>query len=270
MTLRRARPFILPNVKKLTSLSVVVALILSVFNSRAAAAGTRPAMVGSGPESLAGQLHYPPKAKAAREQAAVPFYCEIGADGKPAHIHTIDYKGKGQFTDMVDHALRRSHFQPAMVDGKPVPVIIGGTVIFLFSGNVPAVVVSLSTADKEKTAHMGNYIQPQMIGSDAEFRRKIYKSRFDIFFQPGEHPSAEVMAHVDAQGNLTGTNVVAEAPPKGGCGTLLTKAFQDAKFIPALNNGTAVAGDFNLPVDFKYMRNPDSGPDIGSQIKDDR
>jgi hypothetical protein len=148
--------------------------------------------------------------------------------------------------------------------------MIGGTVIFLFQGNAPAVVVSLSTADKEKTAAMGNYIQPQMIGSDAEFRRKVYKSRFDIHFEPGEHPSAEILAHVDAQGNMTGTTLLAEAPPKGGCGTLLTKSFTGAKFIPAVKNGSPVAGDFNLPVDFKYMRNPDSGPDVGTTLKDDR
>jgi hypothetical protein len=117
---------------------------------------------------------------------------------------------------------------------------------------------------------MGNYIQPQMIGSDVDFRRKIFRSRFDITFLPGEHPSAEVLAHVDAQGNLAGTTILAEAPPKGGYGTLLSRAFQGAKFIPALNNGTPIPGDFNLPVDFKYMRNPDSGPDVGSQIKDDR
>jgi hypothetical protein len=78
------------------------------------------------------------------------------------------------------------------------------------------------------------------------------------------------MAHVDAHGNLTGTTIVAEAPPQGGYGTRLTRAFQDAKFIPALNNGTPVPGDFNLPMDFKYIRNPDSGPDVGTLIKDDR
>ena len=56
-------------------------------------------MVGSGGDSFAGQLHYPPKAKTAHTQAAVPFYCEIGVDGKPTHIHTVDYKGKREFTD---------------------------------------------------------------------------------------------------------------------------------------------------------------------------
>jgi TonB-like protein len=242
---------------------------VTVFFSNLNAASTQPAMVGGGGDSLAAHLHYPKKAKEKHTQAAVPFYCEIKADGKPDHISTIDLKGKREFTDAVDHALRKCHFQPAMIDGKPVPVMIGGTVIFMFQGNVPAIVVSLSSADKEKTAKMGNYIQPQMIGSDAEFRRKILKNRFDIFFEAGERPSAEVVAHVDAQGNMTGTKLLAEAPPKGGWGTLLVKSMQGAKFIPALDNGKPVAGDYNLPLDFRTVRNPDADPFTGSHIKDD-
>jgi len=219
---------------------------------------------------LATQLHYPKSAKAAHSQAAIPFYCEIRADGKPDHISTILYQGKREFTDMVDHALRKCHFQPATVDGKPVPVMIGGTVIFMFQGNTPAIVVSLSTADKEKTARMGNYIQPQMIGSDADFRRKVLKNRFDVFLNTGERPSAEVLAHVDAQGNMTSKSITAEAPPKGGWGTLLSKSMEGAKFIPALDNGKPVAGDFNLPLDFRRVHDPDSGPRTGTQLKDDR
>jgi hypothetical protein len=45
---------------------------------------------------------------------------------------------------------------------------------------------------------------------------------------------------------------------------------QDAKFIPALNDGTCVTGDFNLAMELKYIRNPDSAPDVGTLIKDDR
>jgi hypothetical protein len=269
LDLQRKRVIILPNVKKFIT-AISIGLGLTAAGSNLNAAGTRPAMVGSGGESFAAQLHYPAKAKAAHTQAAVPFYCEIGADGKPAHISTVDYKGKGEFTDAVDHALRKGRFQPAMVDGKPVPVMIGGTVIFMFQGNTPAIVVSLSSADKEKTAKMGNYIQPQMIGGDAEFRRKMLKNRFDILYHPGEHPSAEVVAHVDAQGNMTGSTLVAEAPPNGGWGTLLVKTMEGAKFIPALNNNMPVAGNYNQPFDFRRLHNPDAAPFTGTHIKDDK
>src|SRR5438552_15996308 len=94
--------------------TAVVFCLATTLGSTAFSATTRPAMIGSGGDSFAAQLHYPQKAKAEHKQAAIPFYCEIGADGKPTHIHTLDYKGKGEFTDMVDHALRKGHFQPAM------------------------------------------------------------------------------------------------------------------------------------------------------------
>jgi hypothetical protein len=138
--------FLPPNVKNHSLFVIVISILVGCSNLNAA--GTRPAMVGSGGDSLAGQLHYPDKAKAGHKQAAVPFYCEIGADGKPTHIHTLEYKGQGQFTDVVDHTLRKCHFQPAMVDGKAVPVMIGGTVIFMFSGNAPAVVRTSAPSSK--------------------------------------------------------------------------------------------------------------------------
>ncbi len=39
-------------------------------------------------------------------------------------------------------------------------------------------------------------------------------------------------------------------------------------FIPAQSNGQPVAGDFELAVDFEHLRNPDSGPDIETLIKE--
>src|SRR3954463_1753008 len=60
--------FILPNMKtSFIGLGLLVAagnLICANVN----AAGTHPAMVGSGGDSFGGQLHYPEKAKAARTQ----------------------------------------------------------------------------------------------------------------------------------------------------------------------------------------------------------
>lgn len=230
----------------------------------------RPAMIGSGRDSVAAFLHYPEKAKATRAQAAICFYCEIGADGKPAHIEMLGPKDKGVFSTAVENALLKGRFQPAMVGGKPVPVMLGGTVFFVFHGNTPSVVVSLSTADKDKTAALGNYIQPQLIGSNAEFRRKLMRARYDAHLRPGEKPSADVLAHVDAKGGLTSTKILAESPPEGGWGPFLQKGFDGAKFIPAMNNGNPVAGEFNLPMLFRDMKDPDFGPYVGSHIKDDR
>jgi len=81
-----------------------------------------------------------------------------------------------------------------MVGGKPSTVLIGGTVFFLVRGDHPTVVLSMATADKQKAAAMQNYIQPQMIGSDADLRRKLWDLvRSAKILVNDAHANAEVM-----------------------------------------------------------------------------
>ena len=257
----------------LTKAAVLLGLLSVAPNGAHAQAGTdsRPAMITNGGDSVAAHLHYPPKAKAAKVQTAIPFYCEVGADGKPAHLQLYGPKDKAEFRIALLAALRNGRFQPAMSGGKAVPVILGATAIFMFHGNEPVIVISLSTAEKEKIATLGNYIQPQMLASSAEFRRKLLKARFDpdIHLRPGEHPGAVAVAQVDAQGNLLSTKIAAESPADAGWGPLLLKGFQGAKFISALNNGKPVAGQFDLIVNYEYVFDPDYGPATGTHIKRD-
>jgi hypothetical protein len=231
-----------------------------------------PATVTSGSNSVAALLHYPEKARAANIQTAIPFYCEVEANGKAAHIQLYGPKDKTVFRTAVLKALEKGRFQPATSGGQPVPVMVGGTVMFMFTGGTPTVALTLSSADKQKTASLTNYIQPQMLSSSADFRRKIWKLRYDnnIHLRPGVHPSAIVIAQVDAHGNLVGTRIEAETPPGADWGPLLVKGFQGAKFIPALSNGAPVAGQYDFIANYDNMFNPDYGAPTGSNIKDDR
>lgn len=54
-----------------------MSLVFAFFNSAPAFGATHPATVGQSPDSIAMQLHYPPKEKAAKTQGAVKFYCEV-------------------------------------------------------------------------------------------------------------------------------------------------------------------------------------------------
>jgi Gram-negative bacterial TonB protein C-terminal len=234
--------------------------------------GLRPAMITNGSDSVAAYLHYPKKAKAAKEAAVIPFYCEVKADGRAAHLMLYGADDKAQFSLALMQALRSGRFQPAVADGKAVPVMIGGTAIFMFRGDQPIVALSLSTADTGKLATFANYIQPQMLTSSADFRRKIRKASFDNDLknpQPGVHPSAIAVAEVDAQGNMTNVKITAESPPKSWCGPLLLKAFKGEKFIPALENGKCVPGQFQLIVNYEKIFNPDYGAALGSHISRD-
>jgi hypothetical protein len=260
--------------KTLLIYAALVAGLVSVVSNVAhaqAGNGSRPAMITSGGDSVAAHLHYPPKAKAAKVQAAIPFYCEVGTDGKPVHLQLYGPTDKVEIRRALLEALTKGRFQPAMSGGKTVPVMLGGTALFMFNGNEPVIAISLSTADKEKTAALGNYIQPQMLSSSAEFRRKLFRALHDpdIHLRKGVHPGAVIVAQIDAQGNLLSTKITAESPPDAGWGPLLVKGFQGAKFIPALSNGKPVAGQFDLIVNYEFVYNPDYGEPTGSHIRRD-
>jgi Gram-negative bacterial TonB protein C-terminal len=225
-------------------------------------------MIGNGPDSIAANLHYPPKTKAAKIGAAIPFYCEVGPRGKSDHFQLYGSDDKAEFRLALLAALKKGRFEPAMSNGRAVSVIIGGTAFFMFHDNQPTIAVTLSTADREKTAALGNYIQPQMLGSSIDFRRKIWKARSDksIHLQNGVHPGAVAVVDVDQDGNLVSTKIQAESPPDSGWGALLLKALQTAKFIPALENGQPVAGQFDIVVNYDDLRDPDEGPPVGSHL----
>lgn len=163
----------------------------------------RPAMIGSGPTSVASLLHYPKKESAAKVEAALQFYCEVDANGRADHIAIVCARDKAPFRNAVEKALKNGRFVSANVGGKAVPVMLGCTVLFV-NRDRPTIAVALATADKSKVTAMGNYIQPQMIGSDLDFRRRMWFKRHKIRFQAAVHPTAEVTAEIDVQGNVTG------------------------------------------------------------------
>jgi len=237
---------------------VAVLLFLMGVNQLQCAEGLRPAVIGSGADSVAAKLHYPPKERDSKTEATVVFFCEVAANGRAKNIRTYWNKGYQDFGNAVEKALNQGHFTPAMVGGKPSTVLIGGTVFFLVRGDHPTVVLSMATADKQKAAAMQNYIQPQMIGSDADFRRKLLNALTAAkFLVHDTKANAEVLATVDAAGNLLNTKLVGESSKNGGWGDALVRAMSGAKFIPASNNGKPEEGEFTWAVRYNETYNPD-------------
>jgi len=93
--------------------SALLSLVFPLAHTSIALAdsGFRPAMITNGSDSVAAYLHYPKKAKEAKVQAAIPFYCEVKADGKAAHLMLYGGDDKAQFRLALDQALRSGRFQ---------------------------------------------------------------------------------------------------------------------------------------------------------------
>ena len=191
----------------------IAGLFFVLPNALLALGVTHPATISQGPDSVAMQLHYPPKERAAQSQGVVKFYCEVSADGKASHISTLYGKGQARLRTAVEFALRHGRFSPANVDGKPV---LGGTILFMMISGKPTIAVALATAESDNVAALSNYVQPQMIDSDALFRRKIFALRDKYTLRYTAHPGAVVIVHVDAQGKQVSKKIKTESPPMVG------------------------------------------------------
>ena len=203
-----------------------------------------PATVGREEGSFANYLHFPKDA--ARDEAAVQFYCDVSAEG----VVTTRYALIGNlptFKAAVQSALDWGHFNPAKVDGKPVAVYLGGTVLFMHQDGQPVILVSLATAERERVGKLANYIQPQLIGGLAD---RLYHTDSTLMWNRPWSGAAEVLFKISERGQIQSSSVISEIPKDSGLGDLLQNMTKDAKWTPAYDNAKPAAGQINVVVNF--------------------
>ena len=154
------------------------------------------------------------------------------------------------FKEAVQKALDWGRFTPATVDGKPVRVYLGGTVLFLHQNGEELIVVSLATHDRDRVGKLVNYIQPQLIGGLRHTMERTISSLTQGILVAGK---AEVVVNVDAKGAVTSTSSITENPKGSGLGMLLDGALKKAQFTSAYENGTPAAGGINVVANFSQF-----------------
>lgn len=205
-----------------------------------------PASVDRAKGSFANYIHFPKDVAAATAETAVQFYCDISADG----VMTTRYALIGnlpEFKTAVQSALDWGHFNPAKVDGKPVPVYLGGTVLFMHQNGQPVILVSLATAERERVGQLTNYIQPQLIGGLAD---RLYHLNSDLMWNRPWSGAAEVLFKISERGEIQSSSVTSEIPKESGLGELLQNITKDAQWTPAYDNAKPAAGQINVVVNF--------------------
>jgi hypothetical protein len=205
-----------------------------------------PAMVTQGSDSITHYLHFPRDPEVAKSDGVVQFFCEITETGMVEATHALVGNSEA-FKDAVQTALDWGRFTPATVNGQPVRVYLGGTILFLHQNGEPLIVVSLATQDRERVGKMANYIQPQLLGGLRYAMEKELSTLTQGVLVAGK---AEVVVNVDEKGRLTNTSGISENPKGSGLGTLLNRAMQRAQFTPAYENGKAARGVMNVVADF--------------------
>ena len=200
-------------------------------------------------DSISHYLHFPPDPATAKRDSVVQFYCDVSEQG--AVEATYGLVGTDEaFKAAVQSALDWGRFAPATVDGKPVPVYLGGTVIFTHHKGAPVIAVSLATHDRERVGKLVNYIQPQLVGG---LRREVAKIIRQIPHSFPVSGIAQAVVQVDERGAVTSTSVVGETPKGSGLGDLLNAAIKGAHFTHAYENGKAVPGAVDVVSDFAKL-----------------
>lgn len=205
-----------------------------------------PALVTPGADSITHYLHYPAEAKKDKLDGAVQFYCDLLENGAVETTHAL-VANNDIFKAAVQNALDWGHFTPATVNGKPVRVYLGGTVLFLHQNNEPVIVVSLATHDRDRVGKLTNYIQPQLVGGLRHPLEKAIASLTKGILVGGK---AEVVVKVNENRGVTGTSDISETPKDSGLGALLNGAMKKAQFTSAYENGKQAAGGVNVVADF--------------------
>jgi hypothetical protein len=205
-----------------------------------------PAIVGQDEGSFAKYVHFPKDPATANLEGAVQFYCDIAEDGTVATTYAVVSNQKALET-AVQSALDWGKFQPATIGGKPVPVYLGGTVLFFHQGGRPTIAISLATYDRERVGKLTNYIQPQLIGG---LRPRLEKAERASAINLPTKGAAEVVVSVGEHSEITSTSVLAENPKEIGLGDFLIGAIKDAQFTSAYSDGKPTAGAMNVIANF--------------------
>ena len=188
----------------------------------------------------------PKGADAAKLDGAVQFYCDITETGVVETTHAL-VANNDKFKGAVQTALDWGRFTPATVNGEPVRVYLGGTVLFIHQNGEPVIVVSLATYDRDRVGKLANYIQPQLVGGLRHALEKAISTLNQGILVGGK---AEAVVRVDAKGVVTGTSGISETPKGSGLGLLLDRAVKQAQFTSAYENGAPTAGGINVVANF--------------------
>src|SRR5881398_453119 len=212
----------------------------------------RPALLGTGPDSLINRIDTAGLIKQGQKDAAIMFSCSVEKDGTVVSVST--YRGTPDSKLLEQEILKKlsaaanPKFIPAIYNHMPVDAIYYGTVTFAIVNDKPRLRI-FSNQERAELAKESDFIGPQPFwGGDSKFSGFHYPSRESA--PVDVDGSAELELKVDASGNLQDLKLLSEQPPFLGFGDTAFEDLSRAKFIPAFRNGKPVACDVKLPVYF--------------------
>jgi TonB family protein len=209
----------------------------------------RPALVGTGPNSLINTIDTSDLIKKGQKDAAVMFTCLVAPTGDIARSGTYrGTKGSELLEKEVLKRLANAKFIPAIHNHQPVLAVFNGTVTFAAVNGKPRLRV-FANQQLDELKKESDFIDPQpYVGQDSQFSGIHYPEVPTTVSLTG---AVELAVEVDAAGNLKSMQVVSEEPPYLGFGQAALSDFNGAKFIPAFRSGKPVDSKVTLHVYYK-------------------
>ena len=237
--------------RKTSRLLAIVLLTLAatgvVAEAQNARPQFRPAVLGSGPDSLINRIDADALIKAGQKDGAVMFCSLVNKSG--AAVQSRTYRampGTAALEEEVRRRLADAKFAPAIYNHQPVDVMLSGTVIFSASGK-PRVRIFLNQDPIELKA-AADFIAPQPVfGSDSGFTGLDYPDEVPVPVSA----VVDLRLNVDISGRLLEMRVIAEEPPLLGFAEIAQRDFGPAKFIPAFRDGEATDSNAVYPVAYQ-------------------
>ena len=209
----------------------------------------RPALIGTGPNSLINTIDTADLIKKGQKEAAVMFSCLVAPTGDIARAGVYrGTRGSELLEQEVMKRLATAKFIPAIHNHQPVIAVFSGTVRFSVVNGKPRLRI-FANQQVEEVDKESDFIDPQpYVGPDSKFTGLHYPETGSSVALTG---FVELAVSIDAKGNLTSMKVVSEEPPLLGFGDAAISDFTGAKFIPAHRNGQPVESNIKIPVYYK-------------------
>ena len=209
----------------------------------------RPAVLGSGPESLVNQIDTQDLLKKGQKDGAIMFCCRVATTGNVVSYTTyLPVPGSDLLEAEVRKRLDNARLAPAIYEHKPVEVFFYGTVFFSVVDGKPLLHIFANQEAAELKAE-NDFIGPQpVIGADSKFTGLHYpRERMTVFVKG----LVRLALKVDVAGNLQDLRALSEEPPLLGLAQAALTDFTGAKFIPAFRDGDPVECSILLPVRYE-------------------
>jgi TonB family protein len=209
----------------------------------------RPALLGTGPDSLVNKIDTADLIKKGQKDAAVMFSCLVAPTGDV--VRSAGYRGT-QGSELLEREvlkrLSNAKFIPAIHNHQPVVAVFYGTATFAVVNGKPRLRI-FSNQQLDEVKKESDFIDPQpYVGPGSKFTGIHYPDTGTSVALTGV---VELALDVDAAGNLKNIQIVTEQPPYLGFGQAAKSDFNGAKFIPAFRNGKPVDSKVKAPIYYK-------------------